>query len=969
MKRFFFTLLSIVAVTFSVNAQLLTWTPDFPKDNDNITIVLDASKGNQGLFNYSNPNNIYVHVGVTTNLSINGTQWLYVNGSTGGTYGGTTAALKATSLGNNKYQYVINNIRSFFGVPAGETIRNVAIIFRDANANTALVKKAANIDGSDMYIPVYDNSIATRFTTPFFQPTFARIPEPITKQVGDNIALTAIANKSSVMKLFLNGTEIQSANNVTTISANPVITTSGNQTVRVDAIDGATTKSESFQFFATSSVTVLPLPPGVKDGINYISGTSVTLVLYAPGKSRVSVIGDFPGSNWVEQTNYTMNKTPDGNYWWLTINGLTSGTEYLFQYFVDGTLKIAEPYAEKILDPSHDGSIPADTYTPLKPYPTGSTTGIVSTLQTNGPAYTWAVNNFTRPDKRNLVIYELLLRDFLAAHNWKTLKDTLSYLKRLGINAIEVMPFNEFEGNLSWGYNGYQYFAPDKYYGSKNTLKEFIDTCHKNGIAVIMDIVLNHTYGPSPLAQLYWDGPNNRPAANNPWYNPVQPHAFGFGEDFNHSSAATTYFFNRVLQHWVSEYKIDGYRVDFSKGLTQKVSTTDAGFSAYDASRIAILNNYSNAIKTIIPDPYIILEHFCDDAEELELSNSGFLLWSNVWTQYQEASMGFIGNSNFERGVYTTRGWANPHLVTFMESHDEERITFKNIKYGNSSGSYSVRDFATALKRMELNAAFMLTIPGPKMIWQFGELGYDFSRCYLSTNGEGGDCNTKTDQKPIRWDFQTVIQRQRLYDVYSSLNKLRFHPWYKDVFIGNNITLARNLSGAFKTMTMRSATDSSMMCVVGNFDVTAQTTTFTFPSAGTWYDYLNGTTFTSTGTAQNITLQPGEFHVYLNRNLINAVTTPVTVINNPENTLSASVSSNPATPSSVLTVNVPITGKVDVSLFNQVGQRVRNIFADRLVKGKHLLPLNNKINNLPAGIYVLKIQAATQSVSVKIVVQ
>lgn len=953
------------------HAQLLTWTPDFPKDNDNITLVLDATRGNQGLLNYPDPNNIYVHIAVTTNLSNNGgTQWLYVNGTTGGAYGGTTPALKATSLGNNKYQYTINNIRTFFGVSAGEIIKTIAIIFRDANVNTGLVKKAVNIDGSDMYIPVYDNTVATRFTIPFFQPTFNRIPEPITKQVGDNIALTALANKSSVMKLFLNGTEIQSANNVTTISANPVITTAGTQTVRVDAIDGATTKSESFQFFASSAVTILPLPSGVKDGINYETGnTSVVLVLNAPGKGRVSVIGEFPGMAWTEQANSIMNKTPDGNYWWMRLTGLTPGTEYSFQYLVDGTLKVAEPYAEKLLDPSNDGFISASTYPALKAYPTGQTTGIVSILQTNAPAYNWAINSFSRPDKRNLVIYELLLRDFITAHDWKTLKDTLSYLKSLGVNAIEVMPFNEFEGNLSWGYNGYQYFAPDKYYGPKNTLKEFIDSCHSKGIAVIMDIVLNHTYGPSPLAQLYWDGANNKPAANNPWYNAVQPHAFGFGEDFNHSSAATTYFFNRVLQHWVSEYKIDGYRVDFSKGLTQKASTNDANFSAYDASRIAILNNYATAIKTIIPDPYIILEHFCDDAEELELSNNGFLLWSNVWTQYQEASMGYIGGSNFEKGIHTARNWPNAHLVTFMESHDEERITFKNIKYGNSSGAYSVKDFATALRRMELNAAFMLTIPGPKMIYEFGELGYDFSRCHLSTNGEGGDCNTKTDAKPIRWDYQQVIQRKRVYDVYSSLNKLRFHPWYKDVFTANNINLTRSLGAAFKTIAVRSATDSSMMCVLGNFDVNAQSSTFTFPSAGTWYDYLNGGTITTTGTAQTINLEPGEFHVYLNRNLVNAVTTPVTSVNNPGQSFSAIVYPNPVQASSFLEINVPLSGKIQVDLMTVSGQQLATIFAGILARGKQQVPLADKINNLPAGIYMLAVQSKNEKQIIKLVIQ
>ena len=75
--------------------------------------------------------------------------------------------------------------------------------------------------------------------------------------------------------------------------------------------------------------------------------------------------------------------------------------------------------------------------------------------------------------KEKLFIYELLLRDFVARHDFQTLKDTLNYLQNLGVNAIELMPVNEFEGNESWGYNPAFYFAVDKYYGSKNAFKSF----------------------------------------------------------------------------------------------------------------------------------------------------------------------------------------------------------------------------------------------------------------------------------------------------------------------------------------------------------------------------------------------------------------------------------------------------------------------------------------------------------------
>ena len=79
-----------------------------------------------------------------------------------------------------------------------------------------------------------------------------------------------------------------------------------------------------------------------------------------------------------------------------------------------------------------------------------------------------------------------------------------NYIERLEINAIELMPTNEFEGNSSWGYNPNYYFAPDKYYGPRNNFKAFVDACHERGIAVIIDLVLNHAYGSCPFVQMYW---------------------------------------------------------------------------------------------------------------------------------------------------------------------------------------------------------------------------------------------------------------------------------------------------------------------------------------------------------------------------------------------------------------------------------------------------------------------------------
>lgn len=972
MKKIFTLLTGIFAVAFSSSAQLLTWTTDFPKDNDNISITMDATKGNQGLQNYNPVTDVYVHTGVITNLSTSSSNWRYVKFDQN--FNVPNPQLQATSLGSNKWKFDITNIRAYYGVPAGETILKIAILFR--NGNGSVVQR--NINGSDMYIPVYDATPAVRFSVPPYQPLFIPLPEPITKVTGDNINVTAIANQSSNMKLYLNGTVIQSANAVTTISANPTLTVSGNTEIVAETEVASVIKKDTLRFFVSPGITIAPLPTGVRDGINYEAGqTSVVLVMYAPNKTRVSVIGEFAGSNWTEQSNYVMNKTPDGNYWWLRISGLTPGTEYAFQYLVNGTLKVGDPYAEKILDPAGgnggDAGIPATTYPGLKPYPAGQS-GIVSIVQTASPGYTWSNGTFARPDKRNLVIYELLLRDFLAAHDWKTLKDTLNYLKNMGVNAVEIMPFNEFEFNDSWGYNPDYFLAPDKYYGPKNTLKEFVDTCHARGIAVLMDIALNHTTGQNPLAALYWNATTSQPAADNPWLNVTARHPFNVFNDFNHESGATQYFFKRVVEHWLQEYKLDGFRFDLSKGFTQFNSGGDVNlWSQYDASRVALWKKYYDTCQVKSPGSYVILEHFAANTEEIELADYGMLLWGNHNKNFSQAAMGYSapdpeGNTwNFEGGIYSVRNWTKPHLITYMESHDEERLMYKNIQFGNSSGSYNTKDLNTALKRMEMSASFLMSMPGPKMIWEFGEQGYDFSinRCADGSINE----SCRTSAKPIRWDYLQTTERRRLYDVYKSLGKLRAHTWYKDVFIANSINLTRSLGSAFKWITIRSAQDTSMLCVIGNFDVVSTSGTFTFPSAGTWYDYLNGSTITTTGSAQAIALQPGEFHIYLNRNLTNAVTTPVTGVIDPATTLRAKLYPNPANASTLLEVEVPETGNVQITLVNAMGQSMGMIFSNNLSKGIHRLPLSDKINNLPAGTYLMRVKAGKKETPVKLLIQ
>lgn len=962
MKRLLLLTSAAICGLFA-SAQLLSWTPQVPQETDPITITVDATKGNAGLAGHTGP--VFVHVGAITNLSTGPSNWLHVPF----TWGSTEAAAQAVPAGTNKWSYTISNPRTFFNLAAGEQLQYIAILFRAGNCSNCAAQR--NTDGSDMYVPMFNNGLAIRITAPFRQPKFVPEPEPMNKIVGDQLSIQAAANLAADLKLYLNGTLIQSASNATSITANPVLSVNGNNTIIAEADNGSLVKRDTLQFFVAPAATIAPLPAGVREGINYgADPTKVTLVLKAPMKNRVAVIGEFPGNNWTEQTLYVMNKTPDGIYWWLEITGLTAGTEYAYQYLVDGSLKIADPYTEKILDPyigennqSHDQNISAATYPNLRAYPAGQT-GIVSLLQTAAPQYSWSTSSYNRPDKRGLIVYELLLRDFVAAHNWKTLQDSLDYLKKLGINAIELMPFNEFEGNNSWGYNPDFYFAPDKYYGPKNSLKEFIDSCHKKGIAVIMDIALNHSFGLSPMVQLYWDGAANKPAANNPWFNPDAKHAFNVGFDMNHESLDTRYFVSRVVEHWLQEYRIDGFRFDLSKGFTQ-TNTCPSGncdvgqWGVADASRIAIWKRYYDTVQSKANGAYVILEHFADNNEEQQLSDYGMLLWGNLNHSYGQAAMGHTNDWDFSGVIHSVRGWNKPHLVGYMESHDEERIVHKNINNGNASGSYNIRDTATALKRMELSTAFFLTVPGPKMIWQFGELGYPYS-INTCTNGTVNN-NCRLDPKPIRWDYLNDSRRKNVYNVYSKLNALRHHPLYKEAFLGG--VVSRDLSTAIKWISVNSG-DSSRLVVVGNFGLTGQTGTVVFPVAGTWYDYMNDVAVTVPAGAQIMGLQAGEYKVFVNRNINNVATTPVGNIPAIGSSFAARAYPNPSTGNFTLDMELPQSNTVTVELFNALGQKLQTVYNGFLVKGAHKIPLKNTIGAKGNCYITIRTASATKSLQV-----
>jgi len=918
----FFTILFFVIITSTISfTQIVTTTPEYPTQNDSIVIFFDATQpGATALLNYTGT--VYAHTGVTSNLGT----WQHVVGS----WGNNTTQPALTRLDANHYKLTIGYPRTFYSVTnPSEKILKLSMVFRSAS-----------------------------YGDPQRSPAFVKFGETVPVTVN----AVELGTKVSSLTINVDGTQVAqtNTNNLTYnfVHSNYSV---GAHTVKVVGIDTSDiVDSTSFMMFSNPANTNAPLPNGLRPGINYTSATTATLALFAPYKDYVYLVGDF--NDWKVQTDYMLKRdfvNSDSVMWWINVS-LSPGTEYAFQYLVDGTIRTGDPYSEKVLDPWNDQYIPSTTYPNLKPYPTGKTGSIVSVIQTAQSEYQWQATNYERPAKEKLVIYELLVRDFSTQRNYQFLIDTLSYLKLLGVNAIELMPIMEFSGNLSWGYNPIYHTAVDKYYGTANKLKEFIDVCHQNGMAVILDMVLNQADNLSPLAMLWWDAANSRPAANNPYLNPVAKHPYNVFNDFNHESNATKYFVDRVNEYWLTEFKFDGFRFDLSKGFTQNYTNDVNAWSAYDQSRINLLKRMADKIWTVDSSAYVILEHFAANTEEIVLSNYGMMLWGNHNHDYNEATMGYT--SNFSGISYKNRGWANPNLVGYMESHDEERLMFKNITYGNSSGSYNIKNLNVALNRMKLAGAFFFTIPGPKLLWQFGELGYDVSI----------DFNGRTGEKPVRWEYLNDGRRSNLYKVYQALIKLKNNY---DVFSTTDFTL--DVGAYMKKMNLYHSSMDAF--IVGNFGVTQLSTNQNFSRIGWWYDYFSGDSINVTNVTESITLEPGDFKIFTTTKLPTPEAGILLDVEKIENEISTSFTleqnyPNPFNPSTIISYSLPSvtlsgalpTGRqvegsrVILKIYDILGKEVKTLVNQEQSSGVYQVTWNGDDqlgNKVSTGVYFYKIDA------------
>ncbi|WP_432672063.1 alpha-amylase family glycosyl hydrolase [Flavobacterium sp. SM2513] len=906
------------------------------------SVELRFNKAGTPLASYTGT--IYAHIGLT----VDGVQWQNVVGS----WGNNTLQPALTLVSGTTYKLTLGpNLYSYFGVPTTSTITQICVVFRSA---------AGAPQSADTFVPV--GAFQLNLTAPV---------QNSATVLASNSSFAIAANNSGGNASYVlksNGTVINSNTSTANYTFSHTNITS-NQNYVLEATQGTSVITKKFSVIVNGGATALGMPEGMKDGVNYdpTDATKATLVLNAPNKDFIYVAGSF--NNWEPNATYAMKKDPTSGKFWLELTGLTSGTVYTYQYWVgDQTnrpanspamVKTADPFSTLVLSPFDDGElITLGVYPNLPEYPAGQERE-VSVLQTGPDAfyrYNWsaATTNFVKPSKKDLVIYEVLVRDFDASRTYQDLINRIDYFKNLNINAIQLMPVMEFEGNESWGYNTVFHMALDKRYGTEAKFKEFIDLCHQNGIAVILDVALNHVYGRSPLERMWMtdtdnDGWANGTTSENPYANANAMHSYSVGRDLNHFNEPnnlTGNYVKQTIEHWMNNYKIDGFRWDLTKGFTQNCPYTGSGSAqesctnGYQSDRVAKLKYYADLQWNIDPNFYVIFEHLGTGGsynEEVEWANyrktgdadgisKGIMQWRKMTDPYAN----FLkGNSTNLSGVAD----ASDRFIGYAESHDEERVVYKAL----TESGQTQNNLPKVLKRLSAMGALHLLVPGPKMVYHFGDLGYDDSINTCTNGTVASDCKLST--KPQNQWTENWLGNTDRAQVYNDWAKMIELKTTENVF--ENGQHAWNFSTTGKPRldiwtSTTSTADLSYVFVLTNATNAVSNAAGNFPYTGTWYDLMTGTPITVTSTTMEVSIEADGFKVYGNKQAL---------LSQPgfEKT---KVVLQPNPTSGTFFIN---TATKNVAVYNVTGQLVKEF------NGSFDSSYSYSIDGLSQGIYLVKI--------------
>lgn len=359
----------------------------------------------------------------------------------------------------------------------------------------------------------------------------------------------------------------------------------------------------------------------------------------------------------VDKDSVKMQLMQDGEYF----HGLfpvSAGERYW--YWIDSTVRRSDPASRSQPDGVHGPSQIIDS------------------------AYDWSDSHWSGITLEECIIYELHVGVFTPEGTFDAAIEHLDYLRELGITAIELMPVAQFPGARNWGYDGVFPFAPQHTYGGASGLKRFVDACHSRGLAVFLDVVYNHL-GPEGN-YLHAFGPYFTDRYLTPWGDAVN-----FDGPY---SDGVRHFFVSNARYWVSEYHLDGLRLDAVHGifdfstrhiLAELTDTVHQLASKLGRTILVIAEsdlNDSRLVNDSRTGGYGLDAQWCDDfhhslRSQLTDDKNGYYcdygLFSDLVKSFREGFVLSGGYSSYRKRRHGSSSTEIPpcRLVVFSQNHDQ----------------------------------------------------------------------------------------------------------------------------------------------------------------------------------------------------------------------------------------------------------------------------------------------------------
>lgn len=853
MKNSFLLFLSMLLLTAgSAAAQMFTTSPvPLQQSSADVKIYFDPAQCNVAALKTATA--LYAHIGVCLEGAPN--EWTHVKTN----WGQNLPANTFKKLSDGRWELAIGDINTYFGLSASEKVANIAVIARTASGGAQT---------EDVFLPVVGEGFAISFTS---DASSLVIDKPT------EITFSLNATENAKLSITVNGKSIGSADNAKSLTKSYNFATKGEfATVVATASNGSQSLTESMTV-AYPEPSVQENYPGGKPVMGAVKQAdgSVIFCIAAPQKLSAILVGSWDdyqtlGKNVMRYQDYNGNR-----YFWVKISGLANDKYYPYYYLIDGNIKVSDPCAKLVLDCYSDKWMPSGIWAEEMPqYPYEKLDNVMLAVYRGDiDDYDWdsATLKFKTPDTRSMTVYEILLRDFTGDGSdqngktygtFRTALPKISYLKELGVNAVEILPVMEFNGNSSWGYNTNNYMALDKVYGSPRDMRDFVAECHRQGIAVILDIVFNQSDGLMPWYQMYSVG-------SNPFFNQTAPHAYSVLNDFNQGNPVLQDYWHQVLRYWMEAYKVDGFRFDLVKGLGDNnsySSASDAATNAYNANRVATMKVLHDVITSVKADGIHINELLGTTQEENANFANGEIGWNNVNGASVNYAIGNINNGG-------TKGFYSPNWdktfggsLSYAESHDEPRLAWKIKDSGVSDLKYSTTTpKESAIRRLGSVAGQMLLSPGAQMIWQFGEVAADYK--------QGSDLEKLRAIAPL-WNYFDNSVRAGLAENYKALCHLRLDN--PEMFDGSATYAANGFSNSVTSPRYICLTkgDKEIIGVFNTAYAANRTATVTVPAqriSESNYQlitcgYKDTPTLTGSGNVK-VTVMPNSFAVFATKNI------------------------------------------------------------------------------------------------------